>query len=77
ALKCWGSNASGQLGDGTTETRTSPVGIDVNTLYNSISAGAAHTCGITQSGALKCWGYDETGLLGRGLPFLWPSAIAD
>ncbi|MBU6375573.1 MAG: putative Ig domain-containing protein [Bdellovibrionales bacterium] len=77
ALRCWGQNFFGQLGDGSTEAQSYPVGIDVNTLYQSISAGATHTCGITQAGALKCWGDDERGILGRGLPFLWPSAIAD
>lgn len=66
ALKCWGLNTNGRLGDGTTTTRSQPVTVDSGTMYVKIAAGVAHTCGITNAGVLKCWGLNTNGRLGVG-----------
>lgn len=66
-VKCWGSNAYGQLGDGTTIERTTPV--DVIGLGSGVSAIAAdgiHTCAVLDSGGVKCWGENSRGELGDG-----------
>ena len=56
-LKCWGSNDSGQLGDGTRVAQLTPEEIDMGVKYTKvISAGWSATCGITSIGVLKCWG---------------------
>jgi alpha-tubulin suppressor-like RCC1 family protein len=66
-VKCWGGNSSGQLGDGSTTDRNSPV--DVTGLTGgvvAIAAGGSHTCAVLTGGAVKCWGLNENGQLGNG-----------
>lgn len=69
ALKCWGSNYSGQLGIESTESSTVPVDvIDLSVGVGSVSAGANHTCAVTSSDAgepkaVKCWGDNSYGQL--------------
>ncbi len=66
-VKCWGVNSSGQLGDGTTTRRLTPV--DVVGLAASaaqISAGYSHTCAVLVTGAVQCWGRNIAGQLGDG-----------
>jgi len=63
-LWAWGSNSSGQLGDGTTIHRNTPVHIQPGTTWRYVSAAGAHTMGIREDGTLWAWGYNEYGRLG-------------
>ncbi len=67
SVKCWGTNAYGQLGDGTTAQQLTPVSvIDLGGTAVSIASGWYHTCALLSDGAVKCWGANEFGGLGDG-----------
>jgi Regulator of Chromosome Condensation (RCC1) repeat protein len=65
---CWGFNAHGQHGDGTTTTDPSLVPVDALGLNDAIavSAGEYHTCALRQNGQVNCWGTNTWGQLGDG-----------
>ncbi len=64
-LTCWGSNQSGQLGDGTIQDKSHGVTV-INTGASAVSAGFNHTCAVLAGGAVKCWGADDKGQVGDG-----------
>nr|BFD67218.1 hypothetical protein HAGR004_22400 [Bdellovibrio sp. HAGR004] len=78
-LKCWGTNAAGQLGDGTLIDRTAPSLVAGGGLYSYVSVGQDHTCAVLLSGDLQCWGQNLGGKLGDGTGTnrLVPTAVND
>jgi alpha-tubulin suppressor-like RCC1 family protein len=66
SVKCWGSNQVGQLGDGATTDRSTPVDVlGLSGANTAIVAGIGHTCVLTAAGGVKCWGNNQTGQLGN------------
>lgn len=68
AVYCWGSNGEGQLGIGNSDgTRLLPAPVQgLPGSVTRVTAGIAHTCALTQAGAVWCWGRNFSGELGDG-----------
>ena len=66
-MKCWGSNAFGKLGDGTTTNHNVATGASgLSSGVLAVAAGFDHTCALTTGGNVKCWGSNANGQLGDG-----------
>jgi len=67
AVKCWGNNQLGQVGNGVPASFKTPVDtVGLNAGMTSISAGNGYSCGVSASGGAKCWGANGRGQLGNG-----------
>lgn len=67
SVVCWGRNQKGQLGDGSTTSRTTPVAVQgLDGPVETVSAGLQHTCVLMQDGGIRCWGGNGDGQLGDG-----------
>lgn len=72
SVRCWGGNAAGQLGDGTTTARS--LAVPVAGIGNAIdvAAGDAFSCALVEAvagdglGGVRCWGRGTSGQLGDG-----------
>jgi alpha-tubulin suppressor-like RCC1 family protein len=64
-VKCWGSNAFGQLGNGSRTSSLVPVDVvGLSNSVKSISGNGFYTCAITSADGVKCWGNNARGQLG-------------
>ncbi|MEU4623987.1 fibronectin type III domain-containing protein [Actinoplanes sp. NPDC023801] len=65
---CWGSNDSGQLGDGGTANRSVPAAVDTpaGVGLTQLTSGDRHTCGLGSDSRTYCWGLGTDGQLGDG-----------
>lgn len=65
-LWTWGGNANGQLGDGTTVTKSSPVQVGTLATWSVTAQGAKHTLAIKTDSTLWTWGQNNKGQMGDG-----------
>ena len=75
-LKCFGSNAAGQIGSGGTASLGDAaaemgdalvaVNLGAGRTVRSVSAGTVHTCALLDNGTVKCFGEGDNGRLGYG-----------
>jgi alpha-tubulin suppressor-like RCC1 family protein len=63
---CWGLNASGQDGDGSSINRLTPVYVEGLKNVVNLTAGSLHTCALDVEGSVFCWGDNKSGQLGDG-----------
>lgn len=64
--KCWGNNAAGQLGDGTTVARSTPTPVEGLTDVVRLYTDRQTTCAVARGAYLQCWGLDNGGQVGDG-----------
>lgn len=63
-VNCWGYNATGQLGDGSTTDRLAPVAVSgLSAGVSALAAGQNHTCALV-AGGVQCWGGNHAGQIG-------------
>jgi alpha-tubulin suppressor-like RCC1 family protein len=64
-IKCWGGNNSGQLGNGSTTSTSTPTNTSLlPTGVRALAVGNAHTCSVIEALGVRCWGLNSTGQLG-------------
>jgi cysteine-rich repeat protein len=66
SVRCFGANASGQLGAAATATMARPIEVPGISGATSVDAGADHSCVIDSVGSVWCWGENGNLQLGRG-----------
>ena len=66
SMVCWGGNAGGQLGDGSSSARLVPnLSVQGAGFSRSVS-GLRHVCALDLDGEAFCWGANDQGQLGTG-----------
>jgi alpha-tubulin suppressor-like RCC1 family protein len=68
AIKCWGWNIAGELGNGTQKDSPAPVPVTGITNATGVAAAVLQTCAALQTGAVMCWGDEQGGVLGPDAP---------
>jgi alpha-tubulin suppressor-like RCC1 family protein len=67
-MLAWGLNEDGELGDGTTRIRETPVPVRLprGVKVVAATAGLFHVLALTRAGQILAWGYNTDGQLGNG-----------
>ena len=66
SMYCWGNNAKGQLGIGSTANVNAPLQVaNLGKSVRAISAGITHSCAALNTGVVWCWGANTSGQLGH------------
>jgi alpha-tubulin suppressor-like RCC1 family protein len=63
---CWGYGAGGQMGDGTTDGKSSPKQVGALTNWSKVYVGSYTILAIKTDGTLWGWGFNGSGQLGLG-----------
>lgn len=63
---CWGSNGSGQLGNGGGGNTNAPVFVAGLANAANVVSGGNHSCALMVNNGVKCWGANAFGQLGTG-----------
>jgi alpha-tubulin suppressor-like RCC1 family protein len=64
AVRCWGDNNNGQLGNNSRDSSNAPVEVTGLTGARSVVVGAVHACALLTDGTVRCWGSGSAGAVG-------------
>jgi alpha-tubulin suppressor-like RCC1 family protein/precorrin-6B methylase 1 len=78
-VACWGGNSNGELGDGTTTSRSTASVVPGLTGVTQVAGNFQHVCARLNNSTARCWGWNVTNQLGDGTTTnrLSPTAITD
>ena len=65
AVRCWGENSLGQVGNGATMNAFSPASTIAGGVV-SLTSGSNHHCALLHDAGIVCWGMGSSGQLGLG-----------
>jgi hypothetical protein len=74
-VDCWGDNASGELGDGSSTGSSTPVAVPGISTARQVSIFGYHACALLAGGSIACWGANSKGQLGDGTVTLRRSPV--
>jgi alpha-tubulin suppressor-like RCC1 family protein len=68
SVLAWGNSYSGQLGNGTTTSSSTPVVVSLpsGTVVTAIGGGSNNSLALTSTGQVLAWGLNSSGQLGNG-----------
>lgn len=67
AVRCWGFNDFGALGDGSATDQRRPVPAALPEAAVALASKGNHGCAVLAGGALWCWGFNGDGAVDRSL----------
>lgn len=72
AVKCWGTNSVGTVGNGTSNDSLYPYTVSAGTSFTALTmGGGGAVCAVTTAGVLRCWGSNFGNVLGDGSVASW------
>ena len=72
-INCWGTNASGELGNNSTVDSAVPVQVSGLLSVTKIKQYGRTRCALTQLKKLYCWGYNSGQTISKSLPGVFSS----
>ncbi|MNR32161.1 Regulator of chromosome condensation (RCC1) repeat protein [compost metagenome] len=69
-MVCWGENGAGQLGDGSTTQRNTPVAVPGLNDATSLAVGYGFSCALKADGSAACWGVDHGNGIASSAPVM-------